>query len=551
MSIPTREGEESPPASPPPTLAPTGDVWRRTRAEEEDLLLRLGLGPTRWSLGERMWWVSVHPDGWVAACEQVTGPLGHPLSTLFAEDVQDRGGGVQVHALFLGNDPTPGVHLCCPLGEREPKLPSLGGTLPYVVPFEREIAEMFGVEFEGALDRRPLLLHETHPRPPLRRGGPSPPSGVRAPYAFTPVEGEGVHEVAVGPVHAGVIEPGHFRFQVLGEKILDLETRFGYTHKGTERLFEGQTVGRGTVWAESVSGDMSVAGGVAYAHAVERALDLALPPEVEEARGLLLELERVAFLSGDVAGISLDVGYAVGAARANIQRERAYGLLQALTGSRLGRFAVGVGGFRRPLALETLDQIPGILRDISEAIQALFDLLLDKSSVVDRLQGTGIVPRWLAEMLHFLGPTARASGLRIDLRADRPYGAYHGREVRVPRGLAGDVLARLTVKVQEILEACRLATLFHRSLNGGVAWRVPVPAPNSSAAAGLGWVESPRGELLVYVQTGTDGRLQRVHVRDASFLTWPAIEFAVRGNIVPDFPLYNKSLNLSYSGYDR
>lgn len=551
MTTVPREGEEAPSPGPHPSGGRREDRHRRSPHEEEALLFQLGPSPRVWSLGERLWAMDVRPDRWVAAATMVVQTLDHPLSTLFAEDATDRRLGVVVHALFLGTDPTPGVHLRCSLGASSLQLPTLSGTIPYVTPFEREVTEMFGVQFAGAVDVRPLLLHASHSTPPLRKGPPPPPSDTRSAYRFSEVEGEGVYEVPVGPVHAGVIEPGHFRFQVVGEKILDLETRFGYTHKGTERLFEGLPVDRGTILAESISGDMSVAGAVAYAHAVERALELSVPSEIEDLRGLLLEVERAAFLCGDVAGIALDVGYAVGAAQANVQRESAYGIMQSLTGARLGRSVVGVGGLRRPLVNTPDEVVRSLLAGISSGIQELHDHLLDKSSVVDRLQGTGVVPREVADLLHFLGPTARASGLRVDLRVDRPYGPYVGREVRVPRGLEGDVASRLNIKVQEIIEACRLASEFATTLRRGGEHRITVPSPTSFALPGLGWVESPRGEFLVYVQLGEDGKLQRVHVRDPSFLTWPAIEHAVRGNIVPDFPLCNKSLNLSYSGYDR
>jgi formate hydrogenlyase subunit 5 len=551
MSTLPREGEELPERRRAPAVSPRPPERSLDGLEEERALTRATGAPVKWESGEELWSVSVDPERWLSSCQFVSETLGHPLSSLFGEDARERESGIRVHALFLGHAPSAGVHLLCRLDPHEPHVASLSSTIPFVTPFEREVAEMFGVRFDGATDLRPLLLHERHPAPPLLKGAPSAPTGKRSDYSFQGVEGEGIYEIPVGPVHAGVIEPGHFRFQVVGEHILDLETRFGYTHKGTERLFEGQSTARGTIWAESVSGDMSVAGGLAYAHAVERALGLQVPSEVEDARGLLAEIERIAFLCGDVAGISLDVGYAVGAARANVLRERAYTILGSLTGSRLGRAQLAVGGLRRRLEVRDVGELRGGLQELSDAIQALLDHLLDKSSVVDRLQGTGKIPRWTAEELHFLGPTARASGLRIDLRVDRPYGAYRGREVRVPRGLEGDVQDRLKVKVQEIVEACRLSSLFlPQAATAGPA-ASPPSAPPGDLRAGLGWVESPRGEFLVYVVVGTDGCLERVHIRDPSFLTWPAIEHAVHGNIVPDFPLCNKSLNLSYSGYDR
>ncbi len=547
-----KEGEEVP-REPAPSVALVSDFPSRpTPAEERRMLLELGTTSVAWDPSEELWRVPVPPERWNAAAALALDSLHHPLSTLFGEDARSYLGKIRIHALFLGTLPSGGVHFVCAIDPDRPTLPTLSTTLPYAAPFEREVAEMFGVVFDGLEDRRPLLLHEGHPAPPLLKGPDSAPDGQRVEYPFSMVEGEGVYEVPVGPVHAGVIEPGHFRFQVVGENILDLEVRLGYNHKGTERLFEGKPSDLGTIWAESVSGDMSIAGSVAYAHAVERALELPVPPDDEILRGLLMETERMAFLCGDVAGIALDVGYPVGAAHANRLRESAYQTLQALTGSRLGRGVVGVGGLRRPVRVSATPELGGTYERLRDGIVALREELLGKSSVVDRLQGTGTIPRWIAELMHFVGPTARASGLRIDLRHDRPYGAYLGNEVRVPRGIDGDVQARLVVKIEEIVESCRLAQRFLSSVRQGVSVPGDVPAqPGTEGRSGLGWVESPRGEYLVHVTLGPGAKLERVHVRDPSFLNWPAIELAVRGNIVPDFPLCNKSLNLSYSGYDR
>jgi len=550
MPLP-KEGEEIP-LEPAESVALVSALPSRpTPAEEQQILRGLGAGPVLWDPSEELWQMAVSPERWVEAAVASVNSLHHPLSTLFGEDARGRLGKLWVHALFLGCVPSAGVHLLCALDPDRLSIPTLSTTLPYVTPFEREVAETFGVFFEGATDRRPLLRHERHVAPP-RPAMVAPASlGEPAGYPFSPVDGEGIYEVPVGPVHAGVIEPGHFRFQTVGEKILRLEVRLGYTHKGTERLFEGKPADLGTIWAESVSGDMSVAGSVAYAHAVERAWEIPLLPRDELLRGLLLETERIAFLFGDVAGIAQDVGYAVGAAEANRWREAAYQLLRRLTGSRLGRGIVAVGGLRRPILGISPEELPATFGEMGEGVAALIDELLGKSSVVDRLQGTGTLPRWVAELMHFVGPPARASGLRIDLRHDRPYGAYRGREVRVPRGIDGDVQARLVVKGEEIVEACRLAQIFLSDIPREIARPDGVPrVPPSERRAGLGWVESPRGEFLVHV-TLSEGRLERVHIREPSFLNWPAIELAVRENIVPDFPLCNKSLNLSYSGYDR
>ncbi|MCI4368329.1 MAG: NADH-quinone oxidoreductase subunit C [Thermoplasmata archaeon] len=541
------EASEALPAAPRPPPPPP-----LTSAEEEVVLRAFADGTVAWDDTEGLWSLEVPAEAWLGACLLVQDRLLHPLASLFGEDRSSSSGSIRLHALFLGGRTSSGVHVRADLLAIGPVTRSLWERIPWVVPFERETAEMFGIEFLELPDRRPLLLHELHPRPPMTRGPASAPTGERAPYPFRPVEGGSVYEIPVGPVHAGIIEPGHFRFQVLGERILNLELRLGYTHKGTERLFEGRAPGPATLLAESVSGDMSVAGAVAFSHAIERALDIPISPGAEASRGLLLELERVAFLLGDVAGIALDTGYAAGAAQANVLRERAYEALGNLTGSRLARAVVSPGGLRRPLRTEALPGIGATVARTSEALTVLHERLLDNSAVEDRLLGTGVISRAMAEALNLVGPVARASGVDRDLRRDRPYGAYRDHPVRTTLGEKGDVAARLQVKVEEVREGCRLAGVFLEGLGAEptVAPREPVPRLRE-AAHGLGWVESPRGEFLVWVALDAQGTLSRVHVRDPSFLNWPAIERAVQGNIVPDFPLCNKSLNLSYSGYDR
>ncbi|MDE1819666.1 MAG: NADH-quinone oxidoreductase subunit C [Euryarchaeota archaeon] len=519
-----------------------------TAADEGKWARNLGLKDPTGEAARGPWTGEVPRGSWRSVALSLRPVLQHRLATLWGEDARDR---VRVHALWLGGSGTRGVHLYASLPEGSLELPTLSPEVAPALYFEREVAEMFGVEFAGSPDTRPLLLHHRHRAPPMRGEGAAPEAD-RSRFDFAPVEGEGVYEIPVGPVHAGVIEPGHFRFQALGEQILDLEVRLGYTHKGTERLWQGRDPQKGVLLAESISGDHSVAGAVAYASAVEGALETpSLPAPVEAARGLLLETERIAFLLGDVSGIVLDVGYAAGAAQANVLRDRAYRLLESLTGSRLGRGTVRVGGLSRPLPTLVPGKIARELQELARGTEELLDHVQGVSSIMDRLRGTGTVPLAVADALGMVGPAARASGADRDVRRDRPYGAYRNEEVRVARQDAGDVEARLRVKVEEVREASRLAQAFLKrgALGGAVSVDGGVPSV-SGERFGLGIVESPRGEFLFAVSID-HGSLQRVHVREPSFLNWPAIEYAVRENIVPDFPLCNKSLNLSYSGFDR
>ena len=495
----------------------------------------------------RPWRLELPSERWKEVTLTLDRALHHRLASFWAEHWTD--GASRLHTLWMGDASCRGIHLITVLPAGNAGVPSLLPEIPAALYFEREMREMYGVEFLGAADRRPLLLHYQHSGPPMRPGT-SPPRDARAPFAFPITEGEGIYEIPVGPVHAGIIEPGHFRFQVVGEQILNLEVRLGYTHKATEKRFEGRSPSLGVLLAESVSGDSSVAGAVAFLEAVEQALGIEVSRSAQLSRGLLLELERMAFLLGDVAGIALDVGYAAGAAQANFLRERSYEGLEMVGGSRLGRGTLAPGGLARPLASDMGTPLAETLALVARGNEELLEHLLSRPSVVDRLRGTGEVRTDVARALALVGPAARASGLDRDVRRDRPYGAYREVAVRVAGERAGDVEARLKVKVAEIAEACRLASEFQRAGALGSA-KAPSSLPARSAGDGLGVVEAPRGEFLIWVSVGEEGTLRRVHVRDPSYLNWPAIEYAVKGNIVPDFPLCNKSLNLSYSGFDR
>lgn len=539
------EGDEAPRRTPEP-LPPAENVQADRGRQEARWVRGLTSVPLPGPGPSGFWECDVPNGSWRSTCLRLHVERTHRLASLWAERL---GEGVVLRALWLGGAGTAGILLRTLLDGRPARCETL---LPEVAPalyFEREVGEMFGVEFSNSPDHRPLLLHYQHLAPPMLRGVQTP-TPERLPFAFVPVEGEGVYEIPAGPVHAGVIEPGHFRFQAMGEEILNLEVRLGYTHKGTERLFQGRDPRWGVRLSESISGDHSVAGSVAYAIAVEQSVGLPPLNEATEAcRGTLLEAERMASLLGDIAGIILDVGYAAGAAQANVLRNEAYGLLETLTGSRLGRGATALGGLARPLGSKRSHELASRADVLGSATAALLRHVEERPSIMDRLRGTGVISGDVAEALGLVGPTARASGVDRDVRKDRPYGAYREAEIHVAQGSTGDVESRLWVKVEEVLEASRLFRLFLERAGGGEASRT-MELPRDGPAFGLGMVESPRGEFLVAVSLD-QGKLARVHVRDPSFLNWPAIEYAVRGNIVPDFPLCNKSLNLSYSGFDR
>ncbi len=375
------------------------------------------------------------------------------------------------------------------------EFPSLTPDIPCAEWYEREIMDMMGLRAVGHPDPRPLVLWDDWPEGafPLRKDfdPTAPVPRTPRPYAYRRVEGEGVFEIPVGPVHAGVIEPGHFRFSVAGEPILNLELRLGYVHKGVEKLSEGMPYAKGVLLAERISGDNGFAHSLAYCQAVESLAGAQVPDRALFLRSAFAELERIYNLLGDLGGIVLDVAFNVAAQHAHIMRERAMDLNDHLTGSRLLRGVNCLGGVRRDVdagkAAHALSRLVRLKLDVRE----FFSLVASTQSVLDRTESTGRIGLQAAQDLNLVGPAAR------------PAGGVGCGPLEVPEGLTA-----------------------------------------------MSLVESPRGELVHWMISGAGGRPFRHKVRDASFHNWRAMEVAVLGDIVPDFPLINKSLNLSYSGND-
>ncbi len=414
--------------------------------------------------------------------------------------------------------------------------------------YERELADLFGIEVVGHPDLRPLLLHENWPdgiHPMI--AGPGAVPTVRRTYRFLKVEGNGVCEVPVGPVHAGIIEPGHFRFSVVGDTVLHLELRHFYTHKGTEKLMAGAPVENAALIAESVSGDNCFAHAVAYSQAIEQALGIAVPPRAEAIRLVGLELERMVAHIADVGALCGDVGFTVPAAYTARIKE---GLLQASApalGTRFWRGVAAPGGVRRDIGATESRFLATAVAEAARDFADLARMVLDTPSVQNRFETTGVLTLEAARDLAVVGPAARASGVWIDVRKDQPYGAYRQASLDVAHYRYGDVLARARMRIDETATSARLIQETLAALPEGET-RVPVPA--AGTGEGFSAVESPRGELLYWVRV-RDGKLGRCHIKSPSFQNWPALPKAMPGNIIADFPLINKSFNLSYSGCDR
>ena len=461
----------------------------------------------------------------------------------------DDGTTMRVVYLFTSGPPDRRIELHVPVDRSHPTLPTLSAVSFPASRFERELQDLFGIEPVNHPQPRRLVLHQHWPAEwhPMRFGaGPSPAMVDEAgPYPFVPVEGTGVYEIPVGPVHAGLIEPGHFRFWVVGETILRMKARLWFVHKGIERLFEGMTVADGLALAERISGDTAVGHGIAYCQAVEDAMGIEVPAEVQCLRAVLLELERIYNHVADVGALCNDVGFGLANSWALTLREQLLQLNHHLTGHRLLRSGTTVGGagvMRLPTRSE-LEAVAGHFDDLVELIGS-------NAFVLERFSGTAVLDRSHAQELGLVGVAARASGVAFDARAAHPFVERGDRFTAVTHD-AGDVMARYLVRVDEVRAAIQLlGDLIGR---GGPLRSMTPDAGRPSAdqsLGGVGVVEGWRGTIVHRIELGVDGTLTRVKVVDPSFLNWPGLPVSLADTIVPDFPLANKSFNLSYAGND-
>lgn len=475
--------------------------------------------------------------------------LGAELILMAADDRRSASGAFFVHYLFAHRAENWFLHASARLDGTRPELVSLA---PFCYPasrFEREIRDLFGIVMAGHPDPSPLVKHGFWPGDyyPLRKDARERDfTDDGQPFPFTQVGGEGVYEIPVGPVHAGVIEPGHFRFSVMGETVINLRTRLYFTHKGTEKLFEGRAPADAVELAERVSGDTSVGHALAYCQALEAAARYDVPPRARLLRVILLELERLYNHIADFGAIANDTGFAVAHAHCYRIRERLLRLNRQLTGSRLLRGVLAVGGLVQDLAVaaDLPAQVNLAVADFDEVVA----ICLKNTLLLDRLEGTGVLNTELAKDHGVLGYVARASGIDIDARRDHPFAAYQQFSFHVPVYASGDVSARTLVRVDEVRESAKLIGRAYRHLPSGPIL-TSVQRPEAFGAA-FGIVEGWRGRIVHWVMTAEDGTLHRVKIVDPSFFNWPALSYALEGNIVPDFPLCNKSFNQSYSGND-
>lgn len=420
---------------------------------------------------------------------------------------------------------------------------------------ERHLQDLLGIALLDHPDVRRWTRHQawSEGEYPLRVDYPvagNSPGRTHADkdYPFAEVQGPGVYAIPVGPVHAGIIEPGHFRFQAVGEEVLKLEERLGYVHKGIEKIAVGRDAAGLARLAGRVSGDSTVAHAWAACQAMERAADCEVPPRALALRALWCERERIANHLGDIGAICNDVGFAFAQVHCARLREQWQRRNAALFGHRLLMDLLLPGGIARDLSSEGVKQLRADHAALHRAIPPLFDVIDDHPSLDDRLLDTGILSPADARALGCTGYVGKASGQAFDLRRDNPYPPYDTLNLEPANETAGDVAARVRVRMTEIRGSLKLMDRLFDSLPSGEII-APFPAPPADAM-GLGLVEGWRGEVLSFVRFGGEGRIARFFPRDPSWFTWPALERLIHGNIVPDFPVCNKSVNGSYSGQD-
>lgn len=463
----------------------------------------------------------------------------------------DDGHQLRVVYLFTALAPDRRIEVHVPVPFDDPTIPSLAALSFPASRFERELQDLFGIRPENHPQPARLVLHQHWPagwHPMRRDAGPPPPfEPETSPFPFTQVEGSGVYEIPVGPVHAGLIEPGHFRFSAVGETIITMKARLWFVHKGLEKLFHGRNPVDGLALAERVSGDTAVGHAWAYSQSVEDALSLTIPSGAHLLRAILLELERLYNHVADVGALCNDVAFGIVHAHSQRIRERLLRLNADVTGHRLLRGGITPGGatLRRT---PNPAQIDAIVDDFDEVV----DMALSNSTVVDRFTETSVLTGEHASEIGVLGYVARASGLDNDARMAHspPDLVPFYQDLQVPRRQEGDVMARFQVRVDEFRQSAHLLHQLIAAVDGRrLDERAPLPEKAPSRSTGVGIIEGWRGTIVHRLELA-DGVLTRVKVVDPSFLNWPALAASLENTIVPDFPLTNKSFNLSYAGND-
>ncbi len=495
-------------------------------------------------------YLTVMHEDFIPACLAFHKLCHSPVMMMFVEDKRRTRGCFRLNTAFYAAAERHWYYVCLDFPSDNKDFPALAKEIYSAILFEREIWEMFGIHPEGSLDLRRLRLHEEvwpdgyFPlkkdfTPPTEMGN----TGRR--YNFIKGEGEGPFEVPVGPVHAGIIGPGHFRFTAAGEPIINLEIRLGFTHRGIEKLMEGKTLDEALKLSECVSGDSALANSLAFCEAAEKIFNLEPPARARLIRAICLELERLYNHVNDIGGIALDVGFTFASAFASVMKEELLQLNAMLTASRYLKGINVVGGVTRDISGQSAVELAERLKGLSSDLKELEDILFSSASFMDRVDSTGILRQKTAEDIGIIGLAGRASGLTLDLRSNiEPYYSAGFKPVVLS---GGDVLCRLRIRLLEFKQSVEMIGCFLEQLIPGSISNIPSSVKEDFA---LGAVEGWRGPVLYWLKLDGKRKIERCKIVDPSFHNWEGLSFAVQGEIIPDFPLCNKSFDLSYSGND-
>lgn len=488
----------------------------------------------------------------VNTCEHLFQKRELSFKMMTAADERQENGGFRIFYLF--GLPQSNCFLAPYIRLKETlNFPSIAQVIHGASIHERKIKTFFGLAPIGHLNPQSIILHENWPANmfPLRKDFDfrTRPHEANVPYHFPKVEGEGIYEIPVGPVHAGIIEPGHFRFSVAGEEIILLSPRLGYVHKGSEKLFEILPLAKKLKLSERISGDSSFSHSLAFCQAAELLSDAEVPERAKYLRVIYAELERIANHFGDLGFMMLDTGFSFGGSNGGRLREMMMQWCEKLSGSRFLRGVNTFGGVTKNIFIDEAKKLVEDLKKIKKDFCEVIEIAQESNSVLNRLKDTGKLDLQIAKDHCAVGVPARALGVSDDTRIDYPYEAYGKLKLEAACEKTGDVYARFNVRVKEVYSSMELIFSALKSLpEGSIVSPEEIKLPANSMAVGA--VEGWRGEILYFVMTDSKGEITRVDVRDPSFPNWMVAGHAGKGNVVPDFPLINKSFNLSYSGND-
>lgn len=520
--------------------------------------------------GEAELLVDANPEKIVELCSFIYLEISMPLLSLFASDERslcderslwderslcdERAlcGCFAIYYIFTNREAGQKLIVRTQIDPEKPLFQSITSFVHAAALYEREIQDLFGLLPIGHPDPKRLVFHSNWPTGihPMRKDfdGKERPKWAHEETKFQKVEGEGVFEIPVGPVHAGIIEPGHFRFSVAGEPIINLEAQLYFVHKGIEKMCEGKSVEQCLYFSERISGDETFTNSLAYCQAVEALSKVDVPLRAQYSRVVFAELERLTSHLGDLAGVCLDVAYGFAAFQFRMMRGWCYLIADELCGMRFLRSVNALGGIRKDFTAGKESSLVAQLNKIKIELQDTEAIIKSNSLFIDRIENTGVLSHEIATDLNAVGPGGRASGMRGDVRKDFLYAAYGMLRFSVPLHHNGDVNCRMNTKIEECFESISLMIQALETMpQGDVFEKLPDVPPYRFA---IGMTEAPRGENIHWVMTGENNTVFRYKIRTPSFCNWPALCYAVRGNVVPDFPLINKSFNLSYAGND-